>query len=157
MFFKMSDKKVLYELFNTKADEFFKDLCTAFPDIAQFRQFKTSLMMMKNLDVKKPQEFFNTYIACDYRTQIMSKDESFFLTNNIDVSSSGRAEYWMEFIANLRQIWKDLDDNNKSIMVCSIANLIGWWNMIDTRAQRRERQTRQKQQSRVKHVMVRIF
>ena len=113
--FTMSNKRDSFlELFNNKADEFFKDLVVTFPDIQQFKTFKTAFTMMKNLDERKPIKIFNEYISANYKDVIMNKDESFFLVNDIDLSQSTQQEYWKEFIDNLRNIWKDLEEDNKT-------------------------------------------
>mgnify|MGYP003704893461 CR=1 FL=1 len=110
-----SDKRVYYDLFNTKVEEFGKELITSFPNIKQFATFKSGFTFLKNLDVKKPQEIFNTYIYSEYKTQILNRNEEFFLKNNIKISSS-RVEYWFDFIDHIRGIWKDLDDENKDVI-----------------------------------------
>lgn len=108
------DKKVFYDVFNDRAEEFFKDLITSFPNISQFKTFHAALKMMRNLDVKKPQQVFNNYVVSKYRNNIMTKDETFFLTNKLDVSESSHEEAWEDFIEQLRSIWKELDESNKA-------------------------------------------
>lgn len=109
------DKKVFYDVFNDRAEEFFKDLITSFPNVAQFKTFHAALKMMRNLDVKKPQQVFNNYVVNKYRTQIANKDETFFLTNTLNVSGEAlHEEAWEDFIEHLRCIWKELDETNKS-------------------------------------------
>lgn len=112
---RSSDKKVFYELFNSKVEEFIGELITSFPNIKQFSSFRSGFNFLKNLDVKKPQEIFHNYVYNDYREYILKRNEDFFLTNEIEISST-RKEYWEEFIQNIRYIWKTLDGNNKDII-----------------------------------------
>ena len=111
----MTDKKVFYDLFNSKVDEFLRDLSNTFPDIKQFTQFKTAFTLMKNLDEKKPQAIFNNYVYASYGKQIKERDEQFFMETNFPIKSQ-REDYWLEFINNLRSIWKDLNDDNKNVI-----------------------------------------
>lgn len=114
--YKMSaDKKVFFDLFNTKAEEFIKELTTSFPEIKQFSSFKSGFNFLKNLDPKKPQEIFNNYVYKEYKDYIVNRNEDFFLTNEIEITST-RKEYWLEFIDQIRFIWKSLDDSNKDVV-----------------------------------------
>lgn len=109
-------KTAFFERFNEKTDEFIKDLTTSFPDIEQFRYFKSGFTMLKNFDPKSPQRIFNTYISTSYRDYILNRDESFFLDHDINVNASERKEYWNEFISYIKEIWKGLDESNKDVI-----------------------------------------
>ena len=109
------DKKAYFDLFNAKAEEFIKELTTSFPDIKQFFSFKSGFTLLKNLDPKKPQEVFNVYVYNEYKSYIVERNEAFFLSNNIDITSD-RKDYWLEFIENIRGIWKTLDTDNKEVI-----------------------------------------
>lgn len=110
----MTDKQVYIDLFNNKVEEFLRDLSDAFPNVKQFGNFKTGFVLMKNLDPKKPQKVFHEYVYLPYGDQIKSKNEDFFLKAKFDISSSSRIEYWQEFIDNLRSIWQELGEKDKS-------------------------------------------
>ncbi len=106
-----------YELFNDKADEFLKELIDNFPPYAfQFKHIKTGMTVLRNLDPKKPQHIFNDYILRKYKDAILKKDESVFLEETQFDIYSNRKEYWLEFIENLKMIWKDLSAENKEII-----------------------------------------
>ena len=109
-------KAIFFDRFNEKTDEFLKDLTTSFPDVEQFRYFRSGFNMLKNLDPKSPQRIFNTYVSTQYRDYILNKDESFFLNHEIEVSYTDRKEYWNEFIGYIKNIWKSLDDDNKDVI-----------------------------------------
>lgn len=108
----MTDKQVYIDLFNSKVEEFLRDLSDAFPNVKQFSNFRTGFVLMKNLDDKKPQKIFNEYVYASYASQIKAKDEAFFLQTKFDISSS-RAEYWQDFIDNIRGIWQSLGEKDK--------------------------------------------
>lgn len=109
-------KTAFFERFNDKTEEFIKDLTASFPNIEQFKYFKSGFTMLRNFDPKSPQRIFNTYINSSYREYILNRDESFFLNHDIDVHSSERKEYWNEFINYIKDIWKTLDEDNKEII-----------------------------------------
>lgn len=110
----MSDKSVFIKLFNNKAEEFCKDLVLTFPEVKEFKQLKSGLLLLKNVDEKKPCEFFNNYVGVNFKQQIISKDESFFLTEvQNHVQNGVENAQWQTVIALLRTLWATLDDDNK--------------------------------------------
>lgn len=111
-----SDKKIYYDLFNAKAEEFIKELATSFPEVKQFGSFRSGFNFIKNMDVKKPLDIFNSYVYANttYRDHILKRNEEFFLTTDLDITSS--KEYWFEFIDQIRKLWKTLDDANKDVV-----------------------------------------
>lgn len=111
----MSSKDLYYNLFNEKAQEFLKEITTNFPEIKQFQVFKTSFTLMKSFDIKKPQEIFHSYVYEEYKDFIIRKDERFFLEANVNITSK-RIEYWQEFIQNIRDLWKDLNLEDKNVI-----------------------------------------
>lgn len=111
----MASKEIFYELFNEKVDEFFKDLIESFPTITEFKRFKSGLTLLRNVDPKSPQNIFSVYILSKYKDAFLKKDESVFLNQDIEIISK-KKEYWLEFIDQIRMIWKTLDDSNKDII-----------------------------------------
>ncbi len=106
-----------YELFNEKADEFLKELVDNFPEFGtDFKRIKTSMMMLRNVDTKAPQRIFNDYILKKYKDAILKKDENVFLEETQFDIYSNRKEHWLEFIENIKMIWKDLSQDNKEII-----------------------------------------
>lgn len=110
----MADKSVFLKLFNTKADEFCKDLVTTFPEVNEFKQLKSGLLLLKNVDEKKPRDFFQNYVATNYRMQILEKDESFFLNEMQNKGQTGiETPQWERVISLLRGLWSTLNADNK--------------------------------------------
>lgn len=112
----MNNKNVYYELFNEKLDEFFKDLIVSFPDITEFKRFKSGLNLLRNVDPKSPQTIFNNYVITKFKDSILSKDDSFFLDNDDFGIVSTRKDYWIEFIEQLKLLWKTIDHDNKDVI-----------------------------------------
>lgn len=109
-----NEKKAFCDIFNTKAEEFMKELVTSFPEVKQFVTIKSGFSLLKNLDPKKPQEVFNNLVYNKYKDRIMIKDEEFFLYTNFNIKE--HTDYWEEFIDNIGGIWKTLDNENKEIV-----------------------------------------
>lgn len=110
----MSDKSVFINLFNQKAEEFCKDLVLTFPEVNEFKKLKSGLLLLKNVDERKPREFFNNYVGINFKQQILSKDESFFLNEVQNHVQAGMENaQWQTVIALLRQLWETLNDDNK--------------------------------------------
>lgn len=108
-------KPTFHGLFNTKAEEFIKDLTVSFPDIKQFHSFGLGFIFLMKTNPQKPQEIFHTYVYTKYKDHILQRDEDFFLMTDIPIQSD-RQDYWLDFIGNIRQIWQTLDANNKEII-----------------------------------------
>lgn len=112
----MGSKEAFFNLFNDKADEFFKDLITSFPAMTDFRKFKMGLMMLRNVNPKMPQQVFHKYVVSKYKDAMLSRDENVFLNNTYDEVEGNEKEQWLQFIDQIKSIWKTLDDNNKEIV-----------------------------------------
>lgn len=110
---------VYYNVFNDKLDEFFKDLISTFPTVAEFKRFRSSFTLMRNLDVKYPRSVFNTNFLSVYRESILSKDDNLFnnknnagILNNIYNSNDD----WLDFMNKISSLWGSLNDDNKTII-----------------------------------------
>lgn len=110
----MTDRTVFAKLFNTKADEFCKDLVATFPEVKEFKQLKSGLLLLRNVDEKKPREFFHNFVSVNYRQHILCKDESFFLNEmEHQVQAGVDSSQWHKVIALLRTLWATLSPDNK--------------------------------------------
>ena len=110
----MADKSVYINLFNEKAEEFCKDLVITFPEVAEFKKLKSGLLLLKNVDERKPREFFNSYVGANFKQQILSKDESFFI-NEVQNHVQGGIDnsQWQSVISLIHDIWATLSNENK--------------------------------------------
>lgn len=110
----MADKAVYINLFNEKAEEFCKDLVTTFPEVTEFKKLKSGLLLLKNVDERKPREFFNNYVGANFKHQILNKDESFFI-NEVQNHVQGGIDnsQWQNVISLIHNIWATLSDDNK--------------------------------------------
>lgn len=110
----MTDKLVYVKLFNDKADEFCRDLVNTFPEVAEFKKLKSGLLLLRNVDERKPRELFNNYVGSSFRQQILDKDESFFI-NEVQNHVQGGLDVsqWEKVVSLLHSLWSTLSDENK--------------------------------------------
>jgi neutral trehalase len=112
----MTLKTMLYERFNEKAYELFTDLSNNFPNIKQFRTIKSGILMMSSLDIKTPERVFKNFISEKFKTQILEKNDTFFLNHNEYKIEKGQEDEWNSFITEIKNIWPNLEQNNKDII-----------------------------------------
>ncbi len=115
----MADKLTFFRLFNQKAEEFCKDLVSTFPEVNEFKQLKSAMLLLKNLDEKKPREIFVRFLTPHFREKIVSRDETFFLNevhnhivdvDGVDVSN------WEDIVNLLRSLWVGLSEDNQDVI-----------------------------------------
>jgi hypothetical protein len=115
----MADKLTFVRLFNQKAEEFCKDLVSTFPEVNEFKQLKAGMLLLKNLDEKKPREVFSQFMTNQFRESIMGRHESFFMNevhehvvqiDGVDISQ------WENIINLLRTLWVGLSEDNKDVI-----------------------------------------
>jgi hypothetical protein len=105
-----------WDIFNAKADELFKDLIAQFPNVPEFKNFRSLLVMFSNIEPKKPEFMFRTFFLSKYRKSLLEKDESFFLDKSDYETEPGQDAFWDSFIKQLKSLWKSLDNQNKEVM-----------------------------------------
>ncbi len=106
-----------FECFNTKLDEFLKDLSTSFPEFNDVKVLRNGLKLAMTIDAKLPQKYFNENLTSSFETHIMSRDEKFFLEQDyqeiIRHNSNLINGIDLDIIPKIKSIWKTLDDSNK--------------------------------------------
>jgi hypothetical protein len=115
----MTDRMTFFRLFNKHADDFCKDLVATFPEVSEFKQLKSALLLVKNLDERKPRDVFVKFLTPDIRDSILNKDETFFMTevhnhkHIINHMEDVDASQWDKIVDMLRNLWGSLNENNK--------------------------------------------
>lgn len=109
-----------YILFNEQANNFFKHFIEGLPDTPnyvnirkEFTSLKSGFNLVKSYDETKPQKLFSEYILSKYRTHIETEDDTFFIETDEFEITSARKEYWMDFIGQIKILWKEMDDDSK--------------------------------------------
>jgi hypothetical protein len=116
----MSDQNAKWtSCFNSKFEEFIKDLIDTFPDDSYFLMCKQSFNLIKIVDENKPMEMFKTY-ALIYRDQIMVKDEQFFLVHDFEeiegIKEMESSSNFASILGKLKIHWGSLNTINKDII-----------------------------------------
>ena len=112
----------LHELFNNKLNEFLKELISTFPEDPDFKLFQASVRVIKLANEKKPLELFNSGLTPEYKENIRSRNEKFFLNNDYsDVLSNPNLTNTDDDVNNklinkLKGYWSKLDEDNKNIV-----------------------------------------
>lgn len=99
----------MYELFNKKLAEFIDDLIYIYPNINDFKIFRTTSYAASIIDVKAPQVYFQAYVVEPFEAKIMGRDEQFFMRQNYDDETSEN----LDIIAKLKHVWGKMSEPNK--------------------------------------------
>ena len=110
----MSQNKWI-DCFNTKFEEFVKDLILLYPDDKDFKMLKNSFNLVKLADIKKPYELFQRY-SSDFEEYVMKRDESFFLNHDYTDVVKDETNFTDELIKKLKTYWKTLNEDNKKVI-----------------------------------------
>jgi|UniRef100_A0A6C0BP45 hypothetical protein len=103
--------------FNSRLDEFLKDLISSYPNDKDFLMFKQSFNMIKLVDDSKPAYLFKIY-TMRYVDQIYKNDEKFFLDHDFkdELTSSDNNNFSSEMLVKLKSYWKTMSDENKAVI-----------------------------------------
>lgn len=115
----MADKLTFIRLFNQKAEEFCKDLVSTFPEVNEFKQLKSAMLLLKNLDERKPREIFHKFMTQQFKDSIMGRDETFFMNdvhNHVVQVEGIDTSQWENIVNLLRSLWVGLSDDNKDVI-----------------------------------------
>ncbi len=101
----------MFDLFNAKLQEFVRDLAKSFPEVEDFKMFKTGLALAIGMSATKPQQMFDVFVAQRYSKQIMERDEAFF--DDHDFSQVTALTDDFDIVRRLRGVWDKMDAANK--------------------------------------------
>ena len=110
--------------FNNLVIKFNEDLIYIFPEENDFKVYKRGIMLINSANAKKICNLFKDYMIL-YRTKIIDKDESFFLTNNYtEIVTYSQSEGVEGIIMKLKGYWTTLSDSNKKTIWDYLNSLI---------------------------------
>jgi len=110
--------------FNNLVIKFNEDLIYIFPEENDFKVYKRGIMLINSANAKKICNLFKDYMIL-YRTKIIDKDESFFLTNNYtEIVTHAQSEGVEGIIMKLKGYWTTLSDSNKKTIWDYLNSLI---------------------------------
>ena len=99
--------------FNNLVIKFNEDLIDVFPEENDFKVYKRGIIMLKSANAKKICNLYKEYMIL-YRTKIIEKDETFFITNNYtEIVSNSTSEGIESIILKLKHYWGNLSTSNK--------------------------------------------
>ena len=118
--------------FNNLVIKFNEDLISTFPDDNDFKVYKRGIEMLNSANAKKMCQLFKNYTHF-YKTNILSKDENFFLTNdyNTVLNTIDKKEGIENIINKLKVCWNELSFNNKEKIWEYLISLIKLSDMIN--------------------------
>ena len=120
----MSDNDRYYELFNNKLTNFINDLIIVFPNDTDFKLFKNTINLVKLANKKLLLEYFKIGVNDEFKSNIINKNEKFFLDNNyssvLDNEQIGHTinknNVNEKLINKLKEYWTQLNEENIEIV-----------------------------------------
>lgn len=103
-----------YKAFNNVFIQMVEDCILVFPQDNQFRLYKNAAELLSKFNPRKPCSVYKEY-ASMYKTQIINKDETFFLNEDyskIDAVQQDEGDV-LNFIYKMKTCWKQLSEDNK--------------------------------------------
>lgn len=99
--------------FNLTLSNFIDDLIRVFPNYNNLEIFKEKFLLLKSTNPRLIVTYFTNTIY-PYKSQIESKDASFFLEKDYSDDITIENKQWaLDEMLNLKTLWNKLDDNNK--------------------------------------------
>ena len=104
--------------FNTQLDRLLENLINYFPENDNFKNFQTIFSLLKTTNPRKIMSLFKTYVTNKYKTQILEKNEEFFMENKFEEEKSNikNDNYADDLIKQLKEHWSKIDEKNKEII-----------------------------------------
>ena len=104
--------------FNTQLDRLLENLINYFPGNDNFKNFQTIFSLLKTTNPRKIMSLFKTYVTDKYKTQILDKNEEFFMKNKFEEEKSNikNDNYADDLIKQLKEHWCMIDEKNKEII-----------------------------------------
>jgi hypothetical protein len=99
-------------IFNSKFEEFVKDLIVIFPEDKDFKLLGNSFRLMKLADHRKPFELFAMY-GGKFEKFVETKDENFFLNHSYDDVVKSESNFTEDLVNKLKSYWSNMTDIDK--------------------------------------------
>lgn len=102
--------------FNKTFNEFIDDIILIFPNDSELRMYKKLISTALTFNSRLIINIFIDSVVLKYGTQLLEKDESFFLNNDYsDLIDSSQTEY-NALIQKIKEYWVIMNDENKDII-----------------------------------------
>jgi hypothetical protein len=123
-----SQTKIILEAFNNTFKEFLKELCTVFPGNENIKKYKNGFNLLTTMTPKLTIQSWQAYVNEKYYDEIITMRN---INNFIDKDYSsdirnlgnGKKTEAIEFIDNIREPLRDLEESNKETSLNYVQNL----------------------------------
>lgn len=103
----------VYDLFNTKLQNFMDDLNLVLGDeFTEFAWLRGACKIFSSINPKQNAQFFLEHVNKPYEDNIRRKDEAFFLDHQYDAVTKD-AQDNLNLVNLLKNIWSELSPENK--------------------------------------------
>uniref|UniRef100_A0A6C0CQ12 Uncharacterized protein n=1 Tax=viral metagenome TaxID=1070528 RepID=A0A6C0CQ12_9ZZZZ len=91
------------------------ELVNVFPRDSELRLYKFAVESAISTDIYFISRIFNEYVAIPYCDKIETKDETFFMEKDYKEYTGGD-QGMMDIFGKLKYCWKDLNEDNRTII-----------------------------------------
>ena len=110
-------KEECVNLFNTKIKEFIQDLNRVYPDDDDLMKFKASVNMLLVVSDRQLIKIYKDMVYSRYKTQIMNKEEEFFMNHDyVEERGEHSEEFTERLISKIKSYWKTMTAENREIV-----------------------------------------
>jgi uncharacterized protein (UPF0305 family) len=120
------DKKVILEAFNNTFGEYLNEVVKLFPEYTYLKKSKNNFKIINTMAPKIIIDVWYRYINVQYNEEILRGEIDYFLNKDYSedlINLGNDKREVLEFINNIREPLKNLDDKNKEISVNYLQNL----------------------------------
>jgi hypothetical protein len=120
------DKKIIIQAFNNTFGEYLNEVVKLFPEYTYLKKSKNNFKIINTMAPKAIIDVWYRYINIQYNDEILRGEIDYFLNKDYseDLLNLGNDKREvLEFINNIREPLKNLDDKNKEISVNYLQNL----------------------------------
>lgn len=120
------DKKVILEAFNNTFGEYLNEVVKLFPEYTYLKKSKNNFKIINTMAPKIIIDVWYRYINVQYNDEILRGEIDYFLNKDYSedlINLGNDKREVLEFINNIREPLKNLDDKNKEISVNYLQNL----------------------------------
>ena len=123
-----SQTKIILEAFNNTFKEFLKELCTVFPGNEDIKKYKNGFNLLTTMTPKLTIQSWQAYVNEKYYDEIITmKNINNFIdkdySSDIRNLGNGKKTEAIEFIDNIREPLRGLEETNKETSLNYIQNL----------------------------------
>jgi len=120
------DKKVILQAFNNTFGEYLNEIVKLFPEYTYLKKSKNNFKIINTMAPKVIIDVWYRYINIQYNEEILRGEINYFLNKDYSedlINLGNDKREVLEFINNIREPLKNLDDKNKEISVDYLQNL----------------------------------